>query len=231
MGPEMVRDLADAWTQFGEDEDAWVAILTGNGRAFCAGMDVKWRTETQGQGTGLVSDAERDPFWNKRVDKPVIAAVNGIAFGGGYVMAAHADLRLASESATFQYIEVMRGQYGRYEMQTEQTLGSGVAAEFALGGLLTAQRLYEAGFINRVVPPDQLMPVARSLADWLLSMPPLAVRYTVRLMHELRDARDTMPAQVKALAQEAVGVLRTSDDSAESFRAFIEKRQPVFRGR
>src|SRR5262249_23168296 len=79
MGPELGEGLCDAWTTFRDDEEAWIGIITGVGRAFCSGMDVKWRAETGLKGLGLPEVYSRDPFWTEKLDKPVIAAVNGLA--------------------------------------------------------------------------------------------------------------------------------------------------------
>ena len=231
MGKELVIGLADAWTDFQNDDDAWVGIITGVGRAFCVGMDVKERVESGEKGLGLDPATQRDPYSQGKLNKPTIAAVNGFAFGGGYGMAARADFRVAGESAKFQFTEIVRGSLGIYAVQDVQSLTSGVAAELALGGILSGQRMYEAGFANRVVPDDQLMVAAHEIADSLLALPPLSVRHTVELMHKLRDLRSELPPEVQKLVKEYSDILRNSEDGAEAVRSFAEKRAPVFQAR
>lgn len=108
MGRELMVGLAKAWIEFRDDPDALVAILTGTGRAFCVGMDIKERLESGQPGLGLPDISPLvSPFWpNRNLNKPVISAVNGFALGGGFFLATTADLCVAAESAVFEITEV-----------------------------------------------------------------------------------------------------------------------------
>ena len=231
MGKELVIGMADAWTDFQNDDDAWVGIITGVGRAFCVGMDVKERAESGEKGLGIDPAGERDPYWQQKLNKPTISAVNGFAFGGGWFLAARADLRVGAESARFQVTEIVRGGTGDWAAQNVHSLPSAAAADVALGGIVTARRLYEVGYLNRVVADDQLLPAAHEMAQQLLQLPPLSVRYTVQLMHKLRDLRAEQPPDVRELGQKLGKILRESEDGAEAVRSFVEKRKPVFHAR
>ena len=223
----LVQGLAEAWTRYQAEDDAWIAILTGRGRAFCAGRDIKERQAEGEVGTGLPKSTVRDPFWKDELEKPTIAAVNGPALGGGFFLAARADLRVAAESATFQITEVVRGSLAGFHIGTWHNLPSGIAAELAVGETLTARRAYEVGFVNRLVPDGQALPAAIQWAEGILERPPLAVDYNLRLARRLRTRRvpDVIWEQAKAWQAELV----RGHDLNESFRAFLERRKPVYR--
>ncbi len=244
LNRQMDQELADAWMEFDNDKDAYVAILTGRGRAFCAGLDLKEATQNRNApADGATREPpypQRNSFMHNRLDKPVIAAINGLAFGHGWFQVSKTDLRVAAESATFQISEVRRGMLGDYGIQMLHTIGSGLAAEMALGGTVTARRLYEVGFINTVTPDGETMPAALAWAEHILSMPPLAVQYTVKLMHRVRDRlrmRENLgyPSELfqdqAALIEEGMATLRDSEDRVEAARAFLEKRPPVYQAR
>ena len=227
MNRALVQGLAEAWAHYERDDDAWIAILTGNGRAFCAGRDIKERQAEGDQGLGLPKSSVRDPFWHDELDKPTIAAVNGYALGGGFFLAARADLRVAAESATFQITEVIRGSLAGFQIEAWHNLPTGIAAELAIGETLTARRAYEVGFVNRLVPDGQALAAARQWAEAILERPPLAVDYNLRLARRLRNRR--IPQEIWDQAKTWQAELARSADLQESFRAFLEKRKPVYR--
>lgn len=235
------NDLADAWVEFDSDEDAWVGILTGTGRAFTAGMDLKSPTSGLGRdGKPMVVHPQRDPFYENRLNKPTIAAINGLCYGAGWFFAAKADFRVAASGIHFQISEIHRSMMSDYDVQWLQSLASGIATELSLGGTVTAERLFDAGFLNRVVPAEQAMASALAIADQVLALPPLAVRHTLQLMHMIRE-RNRMRltggapslnfSEAAPLIAEAQKALRTSEDSAEARQSFLEKRRPVFNSR
>jgi enoyl-CoA hydratase/carnithine racemase len=218
---EFAQAMFDAWTRFNEDEAAQVGIITGAGRAFSAGADMRERIEQ--------ADPRQTPQRPMaQVEKPTIAAINGFAYGLGFFTAARADLRVAAESAMFQISEVNRGQVAGWNTHYTMGLTPAVATELGVGMALTAQRLYEGGFLNKVVPLDQLIPSAMEMAEKLLEIPPLALRSNLRLMRMLHP---TVPEEVTTLARELAQQASQSADRIEAIRAFTEKRKPVYTGR
>src|SRR5881227_2811274 len=159
---EMRTRLAEAWTEFRRDDQLDVAIFTGAGRAFCAGEDMK---ESLARGTpGGVRPAIEDPFMTGALEKPVIAAVNGYAMGGGFMLVERTDLRVAAKGAIFEVSEAKRWLLGGYNHGHLANLPYPIAMEMALGFRFTAERFYEIGFLNRLVPQTELIPAAMSMA-------------------------------------------------------------------
>ncbi len=219
--------MLESWHDFMADDDAWIAVLTGRGPAFCAGLDVKERVASGAPGLGLPEIPVRDIYWHGEVDKPVIAAVNGVAMGGGFLLTSQADLRLAAPEATFQVIEVWRGGIGLYDaVLTAENLPYAIAAELLCGEPMTAERAYQVGFINRVVEPERLVDAALELARGLTQRPPLAVDYNLRILRRLR--RLGVPDDVAQLGQRYLAELRGTADTKEAIAAFLERRPARF---
>jgi len=150
LNSEMRTALAERWTEFRHDRDLEVAIFTGSGRGFCAGEDMK---ESLASGTpGGKRPAMPDPFMDGTLEKPVIAAVNGFAMGGGFMLVERTDLRLAVPEAVFEVSEAKRWLLGGYNHGHLANLPYPIAMEMALGFRFTAERLYQVGFLNRLVP-------------------------------------------------------------------------------
>lgn len=231
LGYDLAMGLAEGWTRFRDDEGAWVGILTGVGRSFCAGMDVKERAESGRLELGRPQIPIKDPFQENEIDKPTIAAVNGYALGAGFFFASRCDLRVAAEEATFQVTEIVRGNIAGYDLMLWENLPYAVAAEMAVGMTLTARRAYEVGFVNRVVPREKVMETAMDLAQGLVSIPPLAVHHNLRLLRALRRERLSLPYLLRLDAHGVRQQLNTSEDIKESFKSFLEKRQPVYKRR
>jgi len=230
MGHDLFLGLAESWQRFATDNEARVAILTGQGNSFCAGMDIKERLASGEPGLGLPKIPVRDPFWFEELEKPTIAAVNGYALGGGFFLAARADFRIAVPTALFEITEVVRGNIAGYELLlTREHLPYAVAAELAAGGRLSAERLYQVGFINRLAEPDRLLEVALAFATDLTQRPPLAVDYNLRLLRRL--SRMPLPGDITEQARGYSHILQHSEDLQEALRAFLQRRAPVFRGR
>ncbi len=240
--PEAMNALS--YTLYGELEDAVrgsdarVLVLTGEGRAFCAGDDVKQILGGAGgpppefveraKKTGGLTPAADALLYT---DIPVIAAVNGAAVGWGMELAIMADIRIASTRAKFGELFVVRGLccdapgLGRLA----KLVGRSAAAELLLTGeIIDAQRALALGLVSRVVDPDELMSSAMVLAGKIAANPPLAVR---ALKAGLRRTLDPDWRDVGAWASEQIRVLRQTEDSKESVRAFLEKRVPTFSGR
>ena len=224
LNTEMRAMLADVWTDFRHSKELEVAIFTGTGRGFCAGEDMK---ETLQHGTpGGKRPAQEDPFMTGALEKPVIAAVNGFAMGGGFMLVERTDLRVAVTEAVFEVSEAKRWLLGGYNHGHVANLPYPIAMEMALGFRFTAQRFYEIGFINRLVPADRLMAEAMSMAEHLLTLPPASRVNTVHMMRQMRPAPT---AQQEKLA-DALHDHGAKSDLMESRAAFAEKRKPNFKG-
>jgi enoyl-CoA hydratase/carnithine racemase len=227
LSGELRTALAEAWCAFRDDPDLEVAIYTGTGRAFCAGEDMK---ESVARGSapagGPGSSSSGSPYEAGTIDKPVIAAINGFAMGGGFLQAERADLRLAVRGAVFEMSEAKRWLLGGYQHGLIGGLPHAVATEMAFAFRFTAERLYELGWLNRLVEPEELLPAARQMAEHLLSLPPASRVNTLTMMRALRPR---VPEELERLAAR----LRehgAKDDLMESRRAFAEKRPPRFKG-
>src|SRR5215210_4999730 len=172
LGTEMRAALAEAWCEFRDSRDLEVAIYTGTGRAFCAGEDMKETVERGAVGGAPAGPPRENPYRDGTLDKPVIAAVNGFAMGGGFMEAERADLRIAVRGAVFEMSEAKRWLLGGYDHGLVNGLSHAVATEMAFAFRFTAERLHELGFLNRVVEPGELLTTAREMAAHLLSLPP-----------------------------------------------------------
>lgn len=224
LGQELRAALAEAWNEFHESASLEVVIFTGSGRAFCAGEDMKESLErgAPGLAPGIV-----DPFMEGRVDKPVIAAINGYAMGGGFLLVERTDLRVATRAAIFEMSEAKRWLLGGYQHGFLANLAHPTATEMAFAFRFPAQRLYELGFLNRLVEePEDLLPEARAMAAHLLTLPPASRVNTLAMM---RSMRPVVGADHERLAS---GLRKhgAASDLMESREAFAEKRAPRFRG-
>src|SRR5215467_12809326 len=184
LNTEMRTRLAETWTGFRHDDGLEVAIFTGTGRGFCAGEDM--RESLQRGVPGGQRPAIEDPFMSGALEKPVIAAVNGFAMGGGFMLVERSDLRVAARGAVFEVSEAKRWLLGGYNHGHLANLPYPIAMEMALGFRFTAERFYEIGFLNRLVDPDQLIPSAMAMAEHLLTLPPASRVNTVYMMRQMR---------------------------------------------
>jgi 2-(1,2-epoxy-1,2-dihydrophenyl)acetyl-CoA isomerase len=226
-------ELLAAIGEVARDPEVRVVVLTGAGRAFCAGQDLKEPVERL---SGSYA-AEVRQFYNpivtalRRLEKPVVAAVNGVAAGAGASLALACDLRIAAESASFLFT------FGRVGLVPDtgatwflpRLVGLGRAMELLLTGeALTAARALEWGLVNRVVPDESLMAEATALAETLAAAAPRALALTKRAL-----ARSLELGLEAALDHEAwlQGVAGRTEDHREGLAAFLEKRPPIFRGR
>ena len=225
---EVREGLRAAWARFEADDASRVAILTGSGeKAFCAGGDLKEMVEK-----GLKvppRDMFPVPYENIQLSKPTIAAVNGVAFAGGWMISQACDLCVASSNARFAITEVKVGRGSPWAAALIHMIPQRVFMEIVLTGKpISAQRAYEIGLVNRVVEPGELMDAALELARDVLEGAPLSVkaaRETVMLATEMGRA-DALEA-----AWAAHEVAYNSSDAQEGPRAFAEKRKPVWTGR
>ena len=225
LNHEMRTELSEVWNDFRESKELEVAIFTGTGRGFCAGEDMK---ESLKDGApGGRGPARSDPFMEGTLEKPVIAAINGYAMGGGFMLVERTDLRVALRSALFEISEAKRWLLGGYNHGHIANLPYPVAMEMALGFRFTAERFYELGFVNRLVDDQEgLVPAALEMAEHLLTLPPAA---RVNTVHMMRQMRPTAGPAHEALA-EKLHNHGAKSDRMESRAAFAEKRKPNFIG-
>lgn len=224
LNHEMRTELAKAWTDFRQSKELEVAIFTGAGRGFCAGEDMKESLKDGAPG-GRRPDLD-DPFMSGKLEKPVIAAINGFAMGGGFMLVERTDLRVAVREAVFEISEAKRWLLGGYNHGHIANLPYPVAMEMALGFRFSAQRFHEIGFVNRLVDASELMPTALSIAEHLLSLPPASRVNTVHMMRQMRPA----PAPEMQRLAAALHDHGAKSDLMESRAAFAEKRKPNFKG-
>jgi enoyl-CoA hydratase/carnithine racemase len=224
LSTEMRTMLAETWTAFRRSDRFEVAIFTGTGRAFCAGEDMK---ESLAHGTpGGRRPATPDPFMTGALEKPVIAAINGYAMGGGFMLVERTDLRVAQKGAVFEVSEAKRWLLGGYNHGHIANLPYPIAMEMALGFRFTAERFYELGFLNRLVEAEELLPSALAMAEHLLTLPPASRVNTVHMMRQMRPMPGAELQRLAALLHEH----GAKSDLIESRAAFAEKRPPKFKG-
>jgi enoyl-CoA hydratase len=237
---EVMCRLYDAWVQLDEDPELRVAILTGRGDTFCAGMDLA----EIGKMRSGVSDnpymerVKKEPYviygaWLKtyRPTKPVILAAEGFARAGGTEILQGTDIRIAGENAKFGVTEVQRGLFpmAGSAVRLRRQIPYAIAAEMLLAGDdLPARRAYELGLVNHVVPDGQALAKAKEVARRIAANGPLAVR---GILATLRETEAMPEASAFEIEQRHGMQVMSSEDAAEGPRAFLEKRKPVFKGR
>ena len=224
LNSEMRVELAKTWTEFRHSKELEVAIFTGTGRGFCAGEDMK--ESLQRGAPGGQRPPIEDPFMTGALEKPVIAAVNGFAMGGGFMLVERTDLRVAVKGAVFEVSEAKRWLLGGYNHGHIANLPYPIAMEMALGFRFTAERFYEVGFVNRLSDPDNLMGSAFAMAEHLLTLPPASRVNTVHMMRQMRPA----PSSAQQKLATALHEHGAKSDLIESRAAFAEKRAPQFKG-
>lgn len=238
------RDLAAAWRRFKDEDEAWVAIVTGVDGAFMAGADLKTYipqiTElhtkiASGEVTEIdgcrLSDGTRAVLRNAKIYKPIIAAVGGPCVAGGMEMLGGVDLRIATPNATFGVMEPKRGLFagGGTTVRLPRQLAFPAAMEFLLTAeAFPASRALEVGLLNEIVEPVQLLDRAREWAHRITANAPLAVQATKESV--LRGLALYLEAAYK-VEEELSGVVFSSEDAKEGPRAFAEKRPPQWTGR
>lgn len=233
ISDEMSLALCDALYAFYDDEEAFVAILSGNGRAFCSGADVKQRQlrpkeELKKLGGPSAREGNiRHPFFKPPVAKPVIAAIHSYCYGVGLRIALYCDMVVASRDAKFQVTEIARGIDGTPFWMMLARRGAGVFADDVCftGRTWTAEEAHRVNLLTRLAENGEQLKVAQELADQVLANPPLAVRAIVEAR---RSELEQIDAQAYAIRPRT---LHLSEDFRESALAFVEKRKPVFKGR
>jgi 2-(1,2-epoxy-1,2-dihydrophenyl)acetyl-CoA isomerase len=230
----MRRELEDVMRNAEADPGVWTIIVTGSGRGFCSGADLKARAQADKSGESAMLPPLFEPRYYysiafSELTKPVIAAVNGVTRGAGCNMVFAADFRIASDKANFGVNFVERGLMGETAAYyLPRLVGHAVAAEICLlGEPFDAAQAKAYGLLNAVVAHDKLMDEAMALARRINSRAPIAVRMT---KIALRRAYDYDAEQFLDLQNTMNSKLRSTADTKEAMRAFLEKRAPAFRG-
>lgn len=226
------QDLNAAWERFRDDEDAWVAIVTGAGRAFCVGADLRDGAESAGSWPGSFWEIPTVNSFESGLEvwKPTIAAVNGYCLGYGLTLAAACDFVIATDDAEFGMPEVRLGVPTIVgAIRLPRRVGMQAALELLLtGDRIDAQRAEAIGLAGRVVPRDQLLAEARRLAHRLCAGAPLAVR----AVKEMAYRGQTLPWTDAVRMGEAIRrIALNTRDAAEGRAAALERREPHWQGR
>ena len=227
------------------DDEVRVAILTGAGRAFCAGADVSGGDlprikQAAGFQKRWIDEAKRrtstyDPgtLWSlNSIAKPTICAINGAAVGLGAELPLHCDVRIAAESARWGQVFVLRGlvpDTGAGTWLLPRIVGLSKACELVFSGeIIDAQEMLRIGLVTKAVPDEELMPAAKEMAKKLMRGAPLAVQMCKQLMY--KGLERTIEAHIQA-ARSCLSVAFLTEDHKEGVQSFLEKREPHWRGR
>jgi enoyl-CoA hydratase/carnithine racemase len=227
-------ELRSCWRDIGLDPNIYVGIVTGSGRAFCAGRDVKFLAQYQAEGKRTPHEDPNSPIYHwggggqpkdVELEKPLICALNGFAVGVGLSIALQCQLRVMAEDAWIGDQHTNVGRLGSpHEMYA--ALPRATAAYLTLcNGRLSAQECLQQGIVNRVVPKEQLISAAEQLAEMICLSAPMAVQAAIRL-YRLSAA---FPATLTSYARQLDQEVAESEDGAEGARAFREKRKPVWK--
>ncbi len=224
INAQALQELHDAMVDFQDDNNLWVGIVTGAGeRAFSAGADIKEMRPDEEKKTPPT------PMRGLEIWKPLIAAINGFALGGGLEIALSCDIRIASENARLGLPEVTRGLIPGWggTQRLPRVIPWAMSAEMIFTGKhIDAQEAYRMGLVNKVVPPEQLMSTAMEWAELICQAGPLAVRTAKEVM--IRGTNATLEEGLR-LEKSLGGFLKKTEDFKEGTRAFVEKRKPVYK--
>ncbi len=235
INADLSEGLAAALRQVRERDDVRVAILTGNGRAFCAGADLKARASggdsMSGGPASLFGTEPPAAFSDFDAKKPVIAAINGYCLGGGFEIALNCDLLIAADTAQFALPEITLGFFpgGGGPVRLPRSVPKAFANDILFTGeRINAEAALRFGIVSRVVPASELAATAQAMAGRIAGFAPLAVRAMLELT---RRQADLALADALRLGSTMRWVIGQTDDAKEGPRAFAEKRTPEFKGR
>jgi len=237
LGGSLRDDLHDAITRSAADPDVRVLIITGAGKGFCAGGDVKAMNEAK-EGRRerpfmekIAPGRDRTLLAMRDAPQPIIAAVNGAAAGAGMNLALGCDIRLASTAAKFSQAFVKRGLHpdwgGTYFLP--RVVGMAKACELIFtGAVIDAAEALRLGIVSQVLPPEELLPAAQALARAIADGPPIAIRLAKRGLYRNAESDLRTALEYETFAQNNCF---ETEDATEGIKAFVEKRPPRFKGR
>lgn len=237
LGGTLREDLYDAILKVSQDDDIRAVVITGAGRGFCSGGDVKNMSERDKAGTGSPMREKIAPSRDITImamrdcPKPIIAAVNGAAAGAGFNLALACDMRIASSAAKFSQAFVKRGLHPDWggTWFLPRLVGTAKACELIFtADTIDAAEAYRLGIVNAVVAPEELMNKSYELAKKIASGPPIAIRLAKRAIYHNQDCDLRAGLEYETYAQ---NTCRETEDSKEGVKAFMEKRAPNFQGR
>lgn len=216
--------LEQYWYDFEQDNDAWVAILTGAGRAFCAGNDLRDRNR------GVAADGPINMYSHRNTLKPMIAAINGATRAAGIDMTLPCDIRVAAEEASFAMTMTSWGVVaGMGATQLPRSIRWAHAMEMLLTAEpISAQEAYRIGLVNKVVPLDKLMSTAEEYAEKIMRNSPVAIRLTKEAAVRGRDQTLAGSLEMGHMLSRLNGV---TEDAKEGPKAFVEKRKPNWKNK
>jgi 2-(1,2-epoxy-1,2-dihydrophenyl)acetyl-CoA isomerase len=237
LGGTLRQDLFDAVTRAGADPEVRVMVLTGAGKGFCSGGDVKAMGEAKADQRErpliekIAPGRDRTLLAMREAPQPIIAAVNGAAAGAGMNLALGCDIRIASTAAKFTQAFVKRGLHpdwgGTYFLP--RVVGMAKACEMIFTGeVIDAAEALRLGIVSRVVAPEELLPAAYDIARRIAAGPPVAIRLAKRSLYANEDLDLRGALQIETMAQ---NICFETEDATEGIRAFGEKRAPTFKGR
>lgn len=241
LSPYLLYEIGRATEELRANDEAKVVVVTGAGRGFCSGADLGFPAEERAkfQETLLNRRLKTTPFTGfgevsmglRNLPKPVIAAVNGPATGAGFAFSLACDIRFASENARFSAIFVRRGLMpdSGITKYLPAIVGMGKALElFWTGDMIDAKEAERLGIVNKVFPAEELLPAVYDFAERLVKGPSLSIELAKEVSYKAQSIDLYSTIALEAWGQ---GICNVSEDVQEGRRAFLEKREPTFKGR
>ena len=238
LNPKMRDELLDVFGVVDQDDDVRAVIITGAGRAFCAGADIQesFLAGIEEKNKGIIGNVIHDfvevgPLALTNMSKPVIAAINGAAVGFGCTITLACDIRIASENARFGLAFPRMGIITEFGSSyfLSRLIGMGKACELAFTArMIDAKEAKEIGLVNQVVPSSELTKTSYEMASNIAKLAPLSMRFTKKGLYKGVDNDLATQVQYEVFAN---NYLRGTEDHEEGARAFLEKREPVFKGK
>ena len=228
----LINELRKAFIEADRDENVRVLIITGEGKAFAAGADIaEFQDMTALDASRFSKRGQHVLYMLEKLKKPSIAAVNGLALGGGCEVAMACSMRIASEKAKFGQPEVNLGIIPGYmgTQRLPRLVGKGMAMEMILtGNHINAQEAFRIGLVNKVVPPDELIPTCEKIAQDIIAKAPVAIEAAIEAINRGLNMTDEEGGFLEA---ELFALVCSTEDFVEGPKAFLEKRKPEFKGK
>lgn len=232
LNGQVLDELYAAFNEFEKEDAAKVAIVTGEGKAFVAGADIAQMKDSNPiEGRALIAKGHKVMNYMESIEKPIIAAVNGFALGGGCELAMACDFRIASEKAKFGQPEVNLGIIPGFggTQRLPRLVGKGMAKYLIMtADMIPAEEAYRIGLVEKVTAPDDLLPACQEIAKKIMTKAPIAIgiaKSTINNGYDL-DLRAGSMLEVEAFASTF-----SSEDKQEGMAAFLEKRAPEFKNK